>query len=250
MNRLTNSGTPFQPDNQYSLPTAAEGVGSESGQTKVLDSELFIRRTFETDPEKGYQLLFKRYYHPLCNQAVRFVYAKEVAEDLVVDIFAQIWHKKLYQSITVSYRAYLFTAVRHAAFAHLRSEFGRTLLGEECIETENDPEINTAQTPQQILVYNELYLKIEEIIRSVPAQSQKVFIMSRFEGKKNARIAEELNLSVKTVEGHITKVLTILRQSLRAQGFFVLAFLSFFYAAQQGVRPFFSLLRIAISTLL
>ena len=43
--------------------------------------------------------------------------------------------------------------------------------------------------------------------------------MSRFEGKKNQAIADELNLSTKTIEGHITKVLSILRRSLRENGF-------------------------------
>jgi RNA polymerase sigma-70 factor (family 1) len=187
----------------------------ESGQSGVIDSEILIRNAFETGREKGYALLFRRYYQPLCSHAVRFVYSREVAEDLVMEVFSKFWQKRLDQAIQASYRAYLFTTVRHAAYAYLRAEFSREQPIEYPVEVHAP---NGPDTPQQLLQFHELYLKIEEIIRSTTPQSQKVFIMSRFEGKTNPMIAEELSLSVKTVEGHITKVLSLLRQSLRNSG--------------------------------
>jgi RNA polymerase sigma-70 factor (family 1) len=188
---------------------------SETDLSGIVDSEVLIRSTFQADREKGYELLFKRYYQPLCSHAARFVYSKEVAEDLVMEVFSQFWQKNLHEGIQTSYRAYLFTSVRHAAYAYLRSEFGR----EKTWESSLDPYIvNSPNTPQQLLQFHELYGKIEEIIRSTSPQSQKVFVMSRFEGKTNPKIAEELHLSTKTVEGHITKVLSLLRNSLRNYG--------------------------------
>jgi RNA polymerase sigma-70 factor (family 1) len=187
----------------------------ETAPLCVIDSEMLIRKSFETDREKGYALLFRRYYQPLCSHAVRYVYSREVAEDLVMEVFSKFWQKQLDQAIQASYRAYLFTTVRHAAYAYLRAEFSREQPVEYTIEVDS-PE--GPDTPQQLLQFHELYLKIEEIIRSTTPQSQKVFIMSRFEGKSNPIIAEELSLSVKTVEGHITKVLSLLRQSLRQSG--------------------------------
>ncbi|MVM39010.1 RNA polymerase sigma-70 factor [Spirosoma sp. HMF3257] len=213
-------------------------TNSNASQPAFVDSELFIRQTFEADPRKGYELLFKRYYEPLCSHAVRFVYAKEVAEDLVIEVFGQFWQKQLQHVITTSYRAYLFTIVRHAAFAHLRKEFGREVPTEDFSEIVSDA---APSTPQQELQFNELYLKIEQVIRSLPPQSQKVFIMSRFEGKKNAMVADELQISVKTVEGHITKVLSILRQALREYGC-VTALITFgFWTIEQGLKTLFSL---------
>ncbi|GAB4020272.1 RNA polymerase sigma-70 factor [Spirosoma koreense] len=203
-----------------------------------IDSELFIRQTFEIDSRKGYELLFKRYYQPLCNHAVRFVYAKDVAEDLVIDVFGQFWQKQLQHTITVSYRAYLFTTVRHAAYGYLRKEFSRETPTEDFSEMMANM---TANTPQQEMQFNELYLKIEQVVRSLPPQSQKVFIMSRFEGKKNVTIAEELQISVKTVEGHITKVLSILRQALRHYGLVTELILLSFWMVEQGVNRLFSL---------
>jgi RNA polymerase sigma-70 factor (family 1) len=184
-------------------------------QTDFIDSELFIRQAFEEDPARGYELLFKRYYKQLCSHAVRFVYSKDIAEDIVVDVFSRFWSRQLHSSVTTSYRSFLFTTVRHAAFHHLRKNFGK-----ETLTGEWDEMVIATQTssPQQDLQFQELLLKVEQVIRSLPPQNQKVVLMSRFEGKKNSAIAEELGISVKTVEGHITKGLSILRRSLQEYG--------------------------------
>lgn len=209
----------------------------------MADSELIIRRAFEQNPVKGYELLFKRYYAPLCSHAARFIYDRQVAEDVVVDVFAQFWQKRLDQSITISYRAYLFTMIRHRAFWQLRQEFSRETPTDTLPDTESDA---TLPTPLQVLQYNELHLKIDEIIRSASPHSQKVFVMSRFEGKKNGQIADELNLSVKTVEGHITKVINLLRQVLRQDGLLSLCFLGSNWLSAQGVKSCLELMATGI----
>lgn len=198
-------------DNQRLLHPFSE---VDLSANSVTDSELLIRRAFGQNPLKGYELLFKRHYGPLCSHAVRFVYDRQVAEDIVIDTFAQFWQKRLDQVVTTSFRAYLYTMVRHRAFAHVRKEFN----GESNAEVMLQNELAALPTPLELLQYNELQLIIDETIRSESPQSQKVFVMSRFEGKKNAQIASELGLSVKTVEGHITKMLAVLRRVLRHDG--------------------------------
>lgn len=185
----------------------------------TIDAELFIRQAFEVDPARGYELLFKRYYKQLCSHCIRFVYSKEAAEDLVVEVFSQFWSKQLHQSVSTSYRAYLYTSVRHAAFHYMRRDLSRSNHSEEL----TDLSVATSHsTPQQELQFQELVIKIEEIIGSLSPQSQKVFLLSRFEGKRNAAIAEELGISVKTVEGHITKGLSVLRKALESLGLLTL----------------------------
>lgn len=195
-------------------------VFMQQDDSALPDTELFIRKTFETDPEKGFELLFKRYYQALCSHAARFVYARDVAQDLVMDVLSQFWEKQRHLSVTTSYRAYLFTLVRHAAFDHLKAELGRETLRDKLPEAEIETQM---LTPYQLLHYNELALKIDEIIKSASPQCRQVFIMSRFEGKKQTAIAEELHISTKTVEGHISKMLALLRRILRHDGLLLLA---------------------------
>ncbi len=66
--------------------------------------------------------------------------------------------------------------------------------------------------------YEELLQKIGQGIAELPPQCQRVFVMSRFEGKKNREVADELGVSLKAVEGHLTKALGTLRAVLARQG--------------------------------
>jgi uncharacterized FlgJ-related protein len=99
----------------------------ENKDRVAQDKELFIRKTFEDNPEKGVELLFKFYYRPLCSHAARYVYSKELAEDLVGEVFERFWQKQLYAQVSTSFQAYLFTAVRHQAFQYLRASSAKSV---------------------------------------------------------------------------------------------------------------------------
>ncbi len=181
---------------------------SEEKVTIIADSEQFIRQAFAEDSRKGYELLYRRYYKVLCSHAVRYVYAREVAEDLVSEVFLSLWRNQSFTGITSTYRAYLFSAVRKRAYSHLQEEFSRKgILLDQEQET-----LPTPEDPQHILQYTELLNQLEDGIRSLPPQCQRVFLLSRFEGKKHREIADELNINQKTVEAHLHKALEHLRR--------------------------------------
>ncbi|GGM94813.1 DNA-directed RNA polymerase sigma-70 factor [Dyadobacter beijingensis] len=197
------------PDDEQNLGKPAGPRGSGEGHMQP-DKEFFIRKTFETDAEKGYELLFRTYYIPLCSHAARFVYNKEVAEDLVTEIFLNFWKKGLHTGITTTFRAYLFTAVRNRCFTYLRWEF------QKIRQEELDDDFRSDMlAPDHMMEMDELYMQVEQVIHALPPQCRKVFILSRFEGKSYQEIAAKLEVSVKAVEGHISKALTVLRRSLK-----------------------------------
>lgn len=175
---------------------------------KLIDDEFFIKQAFLESENKGFELLYNRYYKPLCSHAVRFVYAKDVAEDIISEIFYSIWKNKTFLNITTSFRAYLFTAVRNRCFLYLQQEYGKTSSFENT--PFQFPDSNVA--PDQILFYDDLQKQIELAISTLPPQCQKVFLMNRYEGKKYKEIADELQLALKTVEAHINKALVHLRE--------------------------------------
>lgn len=180
-------------------------------QPPITDSERMIRLAFGASVRQGYELLFRRYYKVMCSQAVRFVYSREVAQDIVSEVFLNFWKNRVHESITTSYRAYLFTAVRNRSYNQLQEEFRRdSLLGKPAEPTEAD--MLHDNDPQQQLQLTELYARIEAEIKSLPAQCQRVFLLSRFEGMKQREIAHELQISTKTVESHINKALTHLKK--------------------------------------
>ncbi len=82
-----------------------------------------------------------------------------------------------------------------------------------------------SDSPEEIMQLEELHQTINQLIAALPAQCQKVFLMSRFEGRRSKEIAEELKLSVRTVETHIYKAILALKAGLKDQ--WVLVFLWF-----------------------
>ncbi len=182
------------------------------------DSELLIRRAFTQDADAGVSLLFQHYYQPLCSHAVRFVSSKEIAEDIVSDLFYEFHVKRLDQAISTSYRAYLFTAVRNRAFDYVRVEMGRST----SLDRAEWFPLRSDQQPDIITQYEELYHDVESAINSMPVKRRQVYVMHRFEGKKYAEIADELQLSTRTVEVHMYRAIHHVRDLLKDKWLVVL----------------------------
>ncbi|GAB3699847.1 RNA polymerase sigma-70 factor [Spirosoma flavus] len=177
------------------------------------DDELLIRRAFESDPYQGCDLLFRRYYEPLCSHAIRYVYSKMLAEDIVADLFQMFWQKRLFERITFSYRAYLYRAVRQNCLLYLQREAGHTVSQELLSSTE---QLSLTTQPSEQIQFDELSGQIEAVINGFSPAVRQVFMLSRFEGRKNQEIADELHISLKTVEAHITKALGLFRKVLQS----------------------------------
>lgn len=194
-------------------PKIESGLAPELETRLTEDSELFIRKTFATDPQKGCELLYRLYYRPMCTHAVRFVYSKEIAEDIVSEIFYSFWSKKIYRSVTTSYRAYLFRSVRNRSYNYLSNDLRKS----DPLSAASDNAISASESPDKIMQMDELLEILNKLIISLPPQCQKVFLMNRFEGRKNKEIADELNLSQRTVETHLFKALNVLKNGLKNQ---------------------------------
>lgn len=201
-------GYPVQIEEPAPYHQAGEPIPDKDA---VHDSEFFTRLAFRESPQKGCELLFRRYHQALCSHAVRYVYSKETAEDLVSDVFCKFWKTKAYENITSSYRYYLFRCVRNEAYNYLRLEFQKL----EGLETALIHEEAFSQRPDQIIQFEEVLHKVEDLVGQLPPQCRKVFLLNRFEGRKYQDIATELGLSIKTVEVHMAKALSSIRKGLK-----------------------------------
>ncbi|MBB3841973.1 RNA polymerase sigma-70 factor (ECF subfamily) [Runella defluvii] len=200
---------PFTPNPKETVPEIRLLPDED---TTVMNQEEFLRKLFEQDPQKGCEHLFRRYYANLCNHAIRFVYAKDIAEEIVAEVFANFWQNRIFERITVSYQAYLYKAVRYRAYNYLKYELNRSADLESVIQL-SEP----SMPPDAQLHYNELAHKVENLIQGLPPQSRKAFQLNRIEGKKYAEIAEELDISVSAVERLISRALAKLRQGLKGE---------------------------------
>lgn len=193
----------------------------KAGKKFVLDTEQAIRKAFEQDVERGMALLFEYYYPALCSHAVRFVLLKVVAEDIVSDIFYEFHIQQRHQYITSSFRAFLFTAVRHRAYDHIRTEMQRMTR----LEDASSLFVPTHQLPDSITEFEELYQDFQKAIHSLPLKRQQIYLKFRLEGKKQQDIADELDLSVRTVEAHLYQATRQIRDMLKDKWLVLLPFL-------------------------
>lgn len=202
---MTAADRPFHlfAANRAYVPAREDGGGT------LFDQEQFVRQAFAESRQKGMEGLFRLYYAPLCSHALRFVYSREVAEDLVSDVLYQFWKTGSDKPMEHSYRAYLYAAVRHRAFNYLRDEL-KGNRRPESLDAHTEP-VQT-ETPQTLIEYDETFQRIEREIHALPTQCRRVFLMSRFEGRKNQEIADELGLALKTVEAHMARALIQLRR--------------------------------------
>ncbi|MBL7817102.1 MAG: RNA polymerase sigma-70 factor [Saprospiraceae bacterium] len=180
-------------------------------EAKLIGEEVFLQKIFEQDARRGCEILFKRYYTNLCNHAMRFVYSKEGAEDIVSEIFASFWQNKVYEKINTSYRAYLYKAVRYRSYNYIKSELNQI---ESLKPNDALSEIPVLQ-PDELLQFNDLTQKLDRIVQGLPPQCRKAFQLNRLEGKKYAQVAAELNITVSAVERLISRALSKLRTELR-----------------------------------
>lgn len=177
------------------------------------DTELLLRKAFQEGPENGMSLLFRLYYAILCSHAVRYVSAKAIAEDIVSDIFYEFQAQSRYETITTSFRAYLFTAVRNRAFDYVRAEMWHTT----SLENADLMVANGNQNPDSITQFEELYHDVENAINAMPMKRRQIYVMHRFEGKKYQEIANELNLSLRTIEAHLFQAIRQIRNALKGK---------------------------------
>lgn len=202
-----------RPEATYTVATTLPAYQDRTGPSEI-ECTILLKSIFDQNPRQGLELIFIRYYSALCSHAARFVYSRHIAEDLVSDLFLKFYRTKAYDNITSSYGSYLFRSVRNECF---------TYLSEECRKTDTLGAAEEAtipgydQQPDAEMDYNNLVVKVNEAIGQLPKKCRKVFLLSRFENMKYYEIANELNISPKTVEVHISKALRSLRSALRAE---------------------------------
>ncbi len=189
------------------------------------DTEEALQLLFRENPQKGCEQLFRQYYAALCSHSVRLVYSKEVAEDIVSEVFCKFWSDRVYESVTTSYVAYLYQAVRNRSYNYLRWELQKA---RQSTDSQDLAMIAYEPSPAEMVQFDELQRKVEQTIEQLPSQCKRVFLLSRFENRKYQEIAEELQISIKTVESHISKALSTLRLVLKDEWMlcFLLALLS------------------------
>lgn len=174
-----------------------------------------------------YKLLFRKYYANLLFYATRIV-GEEEAEDVVQDVFVDLWKRK--DSVTVGdqIQAFLYRAVYTRALNVLKHRDIRNSY--EAVATEiNRKRVEFYQPDSNEVVKRiedrELRKQLTEAINELPDKCKMVFRLSYLHDMKNKDIAETMGVSLRTVEAHMYKALKYLRERLGYLNFMLVLFL-------------------------
>lgn len=160
------------------------------------------------NPTRGFERAYDEYAEKLLYYIYSKIGDKKHSEDILQDVFTDFW-KKIDQVDTSIY-GFLFHITKYQILNYFRSERVRNKYILHLSSFLHD--INLI-TPHKYVEAKEIMEQIERLVDQMPPQCRKVFIMSRFEHKSNEQIAEELQISKRTVENYITKGLAFIREN-------------------------------------
>jgi RNA polymerase sigma-70 factor (ECF subfamily) len=160
--------------------------------------------------EEAFERLFKRNYKVLCDYCTNIVKSRQVAEDVVQEVYAEIWRNQSEWSPGHTLRSYLLRAVKNRAINKMnKRETEQTYLERKAAEPD-DIENNTAK----ILKRQHFKQKVHDAVRTLPDRARQVYTLHRREGYTYKEIAKIMNISVKTVERQMSRSLRKLRNRL------------------------------------
>lgn len=157
----------------------------------------------------AFQAIFSMHYATVCAVTYRYLGDQGLAEDLAQEVFIRLWQKREQLQITSNLAAYLRRMAVNEALAHLRKKT-RFLAEELPVHLPNF----LATAADETLDSQELQQRIHRVVAGLPDRCRLIFELSRYEELSNREIAEQLDISIKTVENQMTKALRTLREAL------------------------------------
>jgi RNA polymerase sigma-70 factor (ECF subfamily) len=177
-----------------------------------------ILERIQHSDESAFEELFRTYYQGLCNYGNSILKDMDEAEEVVQNVFCQFWEKRESLDIQISLKSYLYKMVHNACLNKLKHQKVKNVYEQY--------QMNIGQgyslPASHLAIENELEGKIKEAINALPEQCRIIFCLSRYEELKYAEIANQLDISVKTVENQMGKALRILREKLSDYLFFLI----------------------------
>ena len=175
----------------------------------LLDDNILLR-LLRTSDEKAFRAIYDRYWKKIFFTAVKKTRSKEVAEELTQNLFVSLWQKRETANI-LQLENYLSVAIKYGIINYIRYQAHREKYFDSVA---NQPKTDESPAEQAVLLHN-LEECIQKGLLQLPEKTRKVFTLSRFENHSVRQIAEQLNISEKAVEYHITKSLKVMHIHLK-----------------------------------
>ena len=160
--------------------------------------------------EEAFCELYAAYKNRLIYFAMRFLKSREYAEDIFQDAFTMIWESRRFINPNTSFSSYLYTIMRNRILNHLRELASEDRLKEQILSQA----IDYSNETNNKIIANDLQRLISHALKQLTSRQREIFEMSREKQMSYKEIAEALEISVNTVQEHISSSLRSLRMYL------------------------------------
>lgn len=188
-------------------------------QKKILEQ-------FKEGDTEAFDAIYRMYSKKLFHFALGLIKDQDSSQDLVQEVFVNLWEKRNQVNPNLNFDNYIFTVTYNS----IRKYFRKKSVENKVIENllKESPEV--LETVDGVYIYNELLALANKSIEKLPPKRKAVYKLSKQEGLKIKEIAEKLNISSRTAENHLAKALKYLKEELSAIS--VLALLFYFLFIQ------------------
>lgn len=175
-----------------------------------LEEWIQVRKDLAKDDKKAFARIYEELWSALYSVAYNYVREKATAEEIVQEVFVNLWIKRQRLQTVHNINAFAMRAIQFQIYDY----FDRKAVVERYIKTRSDNQKLIADTSHHQIEHDETLTLITKEIDNLPALTKRIFQLSRFNQYSNEEIAVHLDVSVKTVEYHITQSLKHLRRRL------------------------------------
>jgi RNA polymerase sigma-70 factor (ECF subfamily) len=166
--------------------------------------------------ETEFENIFKKYFCVLKVYASFYIKDEQVAEDIVEDVFLNLWQKRNKITINSSIKSYLIKCLQNACIQHLRKNINKVDNNQNFpvkeVEILNNKNYERSLSNLYVIEINKI---VSRTLEKLPKKTKEIFYMSRNQYMSNKEIAEHFQIAEKSIEYHITKTLNLLRLYLR-----------------------------------
>ncbi|HZL11163.1 MAG TPA: RNA polymerase sigma-70 factor [Prolixibacteraceae bacterium] len=159
--------------------------------------------------------IFKEYNQRLYYFSLGYLKSDKDAEEIVQETFLKLWERRSFLNPELSFHAYLFKI----AFSFIQKRLIKKVKDEEFKNDLADELVNFDDHTSNLLNYHFLLEHINLLIVKLPPRQKQILELRKLDGYTSVEISEMLNLSLKTVEAHLTAALKFMKERLKSEKF-------------------------------
>lgn len=191
---------------------------------KTVNIKLLVKQLIDGD-KNALDKLYHFYYPRLFSFIKGFMKVDDDIDDVIQDVFIKLWENRNNITNIETFNSWIFTVTKNEVISLFRLKIKKA----EFESRIREKAIQTESLTDNTLEYNEIKERVDRLIDQLPEKRRQIFRLSREQGLSQKEIANQLGISVKTVEDHMMHAIRFMRENLKSADLITLLYLAIFF---------------------